>query len=64
VQLDPDLVAEDPSAAARGADAARSAGVITRAIAGGGFQVSPPFTITSDQLDELAAGLRAGLDAI
>jgi adenosylmethionine-8-amino-7-oxononanoate aminotransferase len=38
--------------------------VITRAIAGGGFQVSPPFTITSDQLDELAAGLRAGLDAI
>jgi putrescine---pyruvate transaminase len=64
VQLDPDLVAEDPSAPARGAAAAREAGVITRPIAGGAFQVSPPFTITRSELDELTAGLRTGLDAI
>jgi putrescine---pyruvate transaminase len=56
----PDLVAS----AAVAATAARSAGVITRAIAGGGLQVSPPLVITRDQLDELAGGLRAGLDAI
>ncbi len=64
VQLADGVTSEDPSAAARAAAAARDHGVITRAIAGGGLQVSPPLTITTDQLDELAAGLRAGLDAV
>jgi adenosylmethionine-8-amino-7-oxononanoate aminotransferase len=64
VQLDPLAVADDPSLAARAAHAAREAGVITRAIAGGGFQASPPLTITRDQLDELTAGLLAGIEAV
>ncbi len=55
----------DPVAAATAATAAaRRAGVISRALAGGGLQVSPPLVITRDQLDELTAGLRAGLDEL
>ncbi len=64
VQLADSVVSDDANAAARAAHGAREAGVITRAIAGGGLQASPPLTITREQLDELAAGLRAGLDAI
>jgi adenosylmethionine-8-amino-7-oxononanoate aminotransferase len=64
VQIEPDAVASDSTIASRAANAARDAGVITRAIAGGGLQVSPPLTTTDDHLDELTAGLRAGLDAV
>jgi adenosylmethionine-8-amino-7-oxononanoate aminotransferase len=38
--------------------------VMTRALAGGGLQISPPLTITEAQLDELATGLRTGFDAV
>ena len=64
VQLDPDAVAADATLATRAALAARDAGVITRALAGGGLQVSPPLTITPAQVQELVAGLRSGLDAV
>jgi adenosylmethionine-8-amino-7-oxononanoate aminotransferase len=64
VQLDPELVAQDPSAPARAAVAARDAGVLTRVLGGGGLQVSPPLIITSEQLRELAVGLQAGLEAV
>ena len=64
VQLDPELLALDPTAPARAALAARDAGVITRAVGGGGLQVSPPLTITTSQLEELAEGLRSGLSAV
>jgi adenosylmethionine-8-amino-7-oxononanoate aminotransferase len=64
VQVDPDLVAADPSAPGRAATASREAGVITRAVAGGGLQASPPLIIDTAGLEELAAGLRAGLDAV
>ncbi|MDQ3781724.1 MAG: aminotransferase class III-fold pyridoxal phosphate-dependent enzyme [Actinomycetota bacterium] len=64
VQLNSTVLASEPSANVTAATGARQAGVITRAIAGGGLQVSPPLTITRDQLDELTAGLRAGLDAV
>jgi len=47
----------------RAAVAACEGGAITRAPAGGGLQESPPLTITQDQVQELAAGLRAALDA-
>lgn len=63
VQLDPGLVALDPSIPGRAARAARTAGVITRAVAGGGLQVSPPLTITAAELEELVTGLQAGLEA-
>ena len=64
VQLDSQALADDESIVFRAADASRDAGVITRALAGGGLQVSPPFIITRGQLEELAAGLRAGLDTV
>jgi adenosylmethionine-8-amino-7-oxononanoate aminotransferase len=63
VQLDPELVAEQPSLPDRAALHAREAGVLTRVLVGGGLQVSPPLVFTRAHVGELAAGLRAGLDA-
>jgi adenosylmethionine-8-amino-7-oxononanoate aminotransferase len=64
VQLDPARVEADGGLAGRVAAACRNTGgTITRALAGGGLQVSPPLVITEDELGEMAAGLRAGLDA-
>jgi adenosylmethionine-8-amino-7-oxononanoate aminotransferase len=63
VQLDPDLVAADPALAGRAAAACREAGLITRALAGGSLQVSPPLVITEDEIAELARLMGAGLDA-
>ena len=63
VQLDPELLAADPGMPNRAAAAAREAGVITRVVAGGGLQASPPLTISSTELRELATGLHAGLEA-
>jgi adenosylmethionine-8-amino-7-oxononanoate aminotransferase len=42
---------------------AREHGVITRVLAGGALQVSPPLVITRGELDEIAAGFAAALDA-
>jgi adenosylmethionine-8-amino-7-oxononanoate aminotransferase len=39
-------------------------GTITRALAGGGLQISPPLVISESQIEELSAGLAAGLDAV
>jgi putrescine---pyruvate transaminase len=65
VQIQPALIEADPSLPARTAMACRDAGlVMTRALAGGGLQISPPLTITEAQLDELATGLRTGFDAV
>lgn len=64
VQLDPVRVDADASLPGRAAAACREAGVITRALAGGGLQISPPLVISEEQLVELATGLRAGLDAV
>ncbi len=63
VQIDPELIARDPAAPARAASAARRAGVITRVVAGGALQASPPLIIDRHRLDELATGLAAGLEA-
>jgi len=65
VQIDPAAVDADASLPGRAAMACRDEGsVITRALAGGGLQISPPLIITGEQLTELADGLRAGLDAV
>ena len=65
VQLDQALVEADASLAPRVARACRDVGsVMTRALAGGGLQISPPLVITEEQLGELVTGLRAGLDAV
>ncbi|HEY7731675.1 MAG TPA: aminotransferase class III-fold pyridoxal phosphate-dependent enzyme [Gaiellaceae bacterium] len=62
VQLDPSLVEADPSLPGRAAAACREAGLITRALAGGGLQVSPSLVITEAEIAELAELMRAGLD--
>ena len=64
VQLDPEAVAADESLNSRAAMASRDAGVLTRAIAGGSLQASPPFIITREQLDEFAEGVLAGIEAV
>jgi len=65
VQLEPALVEADASLPLRAAKACRDVGfVMTRALAGGALQISPPLIITEEQLGELAAGLRAGLEAV
>ena len=65
VQLDPALVEADASLPGRAAIACRNVGfVMTRALAGGGLQISPPLIITEEQLAELEVGLRIGLDAV
>jgi len=54
-------VGDDETLPARAAAACRESGVITRAIAGGGLQVSPPFIMTSDQVSEMAELFHGGL---
>ncbi len=63
VQIAPEALDRDPSVPLRAASRCRDAGVITRALAGGGLQISPPLVIDEAQVEELASGLRAGLDA-
>jgi adenosylmethionine-8-amino-7-oxononanoate aminotransferase len=50
VQLDPALIAADPTIGARLVRALREKGVLSRLLADGGLQVSPAFTITRDDL--------------
>lgn len=64
VQLDPAALADDASLPDRVALAARSHGVLTRVLVGGGLQISPALVIDRAGLDELAAGITAGLDAV
>jgi len=63
VELAEDLMKADPDFGARVAGACRRAGLITRALGGSSLQISPPLIMTSDQLEELAERMLAGLDA-
>jgi adenosylmethionine-8-amino-7-oxononanoate aminotransferase len=60
VQLDPD----DPTLAPRITSAVRDQGVITRAIAGNGLQISPPLVFTPSHVAEMTEGLRRGIGSI
>jgi adenosylmethionine-8-amino-7-oxononanoate aminotransferase len=64
VQLDADAIAADPTLPARAIAAGRTHGIMSRALATGAFHVSPPLVITTDQLTELADGIRAALDDV
>ena len=55
-------VGDDETLPSRAATACRDAGILTRAIAGGGLQVSPPFIMTPEQVGEMADLFRAGLE--
>ena len=58
------VVGEDETMPARAAAACREAGVLTRAMAGGALQVSPPLTMTPEQVEEMAGLFMAGLRAL
>jgi adenosylmethionine-8-amino-7-oxononanoate aminotransferase len=60
IQLDP----SDPTLAMKVTRLCRQEGLITRAIAGNGLQISPPLIMTTAQVDEMAEGFRAGLSAL
>jgi putrescine aminotransferase len=64
VQLTAEALAADPAIADKAVNAAREAGVVTRAVRGGALQVSPAFVITPDEIDVLVDGFAAGLDAV
>jgi adenosylmethionine-8-amino-7-oxononanoate aminotransferase len=54
----------DDTLAPRAAKACRDAGVLTRAVGGGGLQVSPPLVLTPDELTEMAEKFAAGLESL
>jgi putrescine---pyruvate transaminase len=54
-------VGDDESLPYRAATACREAGVLTRAVGGGGLQVSPPLTMTPEQVTEMGELFAAGL---
>ena len=60
IQLD----TSDETLPARAAKACREAGVLTRAVGGGGLQVSPPLILTSDELMEMAERFNNGLTSL
>jgi putrescine---pyruvate transaminase len=62
VQVAPDVLAEDAGAPARLLRAARARGIMSRALAPGALQVSPPLVLEPAELRELADGLGAALD--
>jgi adenosylmethionine-8-amino-7-oxononanoate aminotransferase len=61
IQLD---VTDDDTLPARAATACREAGVLTRAVGGGGLQVSPPLIMTADQVEEMASLFESGLSSL
>jgi adenosylmethionine-8-amino-7-oxononanoate aminotransferase len=61
VQLRPEALAEDPSTLPRLLTALRSRGILTRGLADGGLQISPPFVITRDQLNRMASAIDESL---
>jgi putrescine---pyruvate transaminase len=64
VQLDDAVLEDDPGAAARVTLAARRHGVLSRALAPGALQVSPPLVLERDELGELVGGMAAALDDV
>ncbi len=57
-------VGEDETLPYRAATACREAGLLTRAVGGGGLQVSPPLIMTQDQVAEMAGLFRSGLESL
>jgi putrescine---pyruvate transaminase len=63
VQLADDVLAADPTAPQRVTLALRDLGVLTRPLASGALQISPPFVTTDDDLCSMARAFEAALDA-
>lgn len=60
IQLD----TTDETLPARAAKACREAGVLSRAVGGGGLQVSPPLTMTPPEVNEMAERFADGLEKV
>jgi putrescine---pyruvate transaminase len=63
IALDPDALAADPALPGKADRAIRSRGVILRAL-GQALAVSPPLTISSDEIQLIHDAARAGLDTL
>jgi putrescine---pyruvate transaminase len=61
VELDADLLAENPAAPMAAVLAARSHGVLTRALRGVALQISPPLVVTAEELEAIVDGVAAGV---
>ena len=61
VQVDPDVVADDPGVVDRLVREVRARGVLTRALAGGALQISPPFVITRAEMSSIASTIDEAL---
>ncbi len=61
VQLEPELLAEHPGAPMSAMLAARRHGVLTRVLRGVALQISPPFTVTEDELEAIVGGIASGV---
>jgi adenosylmethionine-8-amino-7-oxononanoate aminotransferase len=64
VQLDRAALDADPALPARAVMECRRHGVLTRALASGGLQISPALIIDEAFIEELVAGIAAGLEAL
>lgn len=64
VQIDRERLAEEPGLPAKAVLGAREYGVLTRALASGGLQVSPPLVLTDGELAQIAEGLEAALRSL
>ncbi|MBW3667288.1 MAG: aminotransferase class III-fold pyridoxal phosphate-dependent enzyme, partial [Actinobacteria bacterium] len=58
------LVSGDEKLPYRAAEACREAGVLTRAVGGGGLQVSPPLIMTPEQVEEMGTLFMKGLRSL
>ena len=57
VTIAPEVLAADPSTLGRVVAGVRARGVLTRGLADGSLQVSPPFVVTRDELRLLASAI-------
>ncbi len=64
VEIAPRARAEDPGIGQRLVAEIRDRGVITRLVRGVALQVSPPFIVTEQEIDQIAETFAAALDAI
>jgi adenosylmethionine-8-amino-7-oxononanoate aminotransferase len=64
VQIDPEALASDPSLLGRVVPACRRNAIMTRTLATGAIQVSPPLSLSDDEVDELASGLASAIDEL
>jgi putrescine aminotransferase len=64
IEIDPAVRAADPGIVERMVHACRDQGVLTRGLAGRALQISPPYVITGAQLESMAAGMAAAIDAV